>query len=161
VIARISTELETSADRAWDAVQKVDTLRYVTRGVLGFRPARGEDQPPERIHAGDVFRLRLFFFHVLPAWRHEIAIREVDEERRELSTTERGGLVKRWNHAIRISELPPATGEELSQPGRARARYTDELDIGAGVLTAFVWAYAQLFYRYRQWRWRRLARTLT
>jgi len=48
----------------------------------------------------------------------------------------------------------------VDERGPWRSHYTDEIDIGAGALTPFVWAYAHLLYRYRQWRWRRLARTL-
>jgi hypothetical protein len=127
-------------------VKKADTLRYITRGVLGFRPLA---PVPETLGAGDVVRIRLLFFHLLPAWKHEIRIVEVDEDARQITTAEHGGAIKTWNHVIKV------------EPGvDSRARYTDRIEIEAGPLTALVWAYAQLFYRYRQRRWRRLARTL-
>jgi hypothetical protein len=146
VIARVSTDLDCSADLAWDAVKRPETLRYITRGVLGFRPLA---ELPQQFGEGMTVPVRLLFFGVIPAWRHEITIVRLDPERRELYTNERGGPVRNWNHLIRI---------EAAAPGRAR--YTDEIEIQAGPLTPLVWSYAQLFYRYRQRRWRRLARAL-
>ena len=64
-------------------------------------------------------------------------------------TNERGGPVRMWNHRIKV--------EPLSE---RRCLYTDELELRAGVLTAFVWLIAHLFYRYRQMRWRNLAQVL-
>jgi hypothetical protein len=146
MIARVSTDLECSVERAWETVQRPETLQYITRGLLGFRAL---EDVPVQFGEGTVMRVRLFFFHVLPAWRHEIAIVRLDPERREIYTNERGGPVQNWNHLITVEDA-----------GSGRARYSDEIDIHAGPLTPLVWLYAQLFYRYRQWRWRRLARTL-
>jgi hypothetical protein len=146
MVVRVSTELEIPADRAWETVKKVDTLRYITRGVLGFRPL-GEVH--ETITEGDVIRVRLMFFHFIPAWKHEIRIMGVDEEARRIETMEKGGSVDRWNHVITVE---PA--------GEGRSLYTDRIDIGAGRMTRLVAAYAKVFYRYRQRRWRKLARQL-
>jgi len=145
LVVRVSTELDTSADAAWNAVKRIDTFRYVTRGVLDYRTA--QDTPAE-LREGMVVRGRLFFFHVLPTWRHEIRVARVDDGTREIRTTESGGPVTKWGHRISI------------EPRGERARYTDEIEIAAGVLTPLVWLYAQVFYRYRQARWQRLARKL-
>ena len=123
----------------------MDTLRYITRGLLGFRPLA---PVPDHVGAGDVIRVRLLFFHLLPGWAHEIRIVSLDQDSRRIDTAEHGGAVKKWNHAITV------------EPSRGGTRYTDEIDIDAGPLTPLIWAYAHLFYRYRQLRWRRLARTL-
>jgi hypothetical protein len=94
-------------------------------------------------------RVRLLFFHLLPGWTHEIWIVTVDEGARRIETTEHGGAVKTWNHVLSVDPAGPG-----------RSRYSDTIEIEAGPLTRLVWVYAHLFYRYRQWRWRRLARTL-
>ena len=146
MVVRVSTRLSAPAEAVWDAVQRTDTLRYVTRGLLGFR---GVGEIPERLAEGETYTLRLWFFGVVPAWRHEIRIAHVDEAGREIRTEERGGPVRGWRHRITVD------GE-----GWGSTRYMDEIDVKAGVLTPFVWFYAELFYRYRQRRWRRLARGL-
>ena len=104
---------------------------------------------PAHFEAGETYRVRLLFFGVIPAWWHEIRIVRLDDTDREIVTSEGGGLVKEWHHRITIDERGPW-----------RSFYTDEIDIKAGVLTPLVWAYAQFFYRYRQRRWRKLARRL-
>jgi len=130
----------------WDTVKQPETLRYVTKGLLGFRT---ENELPRHFAAGETYRVKLLFFGFIPAWWHEITILRVDDVHREIQTEEGGGAVKEWRHRITVDERGPW-----------RSFYTDEIDISAGVLTPFVWAYAQLLYRYRQRRWRRLARKL-
>ena len=147
MIARISTDLDAPPAAVWEAVKRLDTFRYVTRGVLGYRVTEGT---PDDLREEMVVRGRLYFFHVLPAWTHSIRVLRVDEQAHEILTSENGGPVKNWGHLIRVQHGP--------EPGRSH--YTDQIDIRAGALTPLVWAYAHVFYRYRQARWRRLARKL-
>ena len=143
--ARIQTQLPTSAERAWSALLKRDTFLYITHGMLGFA---GADQWPAEFREGTEVEARLLFFHLVPTWKHHLRIVRVDERKRELISKEHGGFVRQWNHRITIEP-------QLTQ----RCRYTDEIEIRAGLLTPVVWVFAQVFYRYRQMRWRRLART--
>lgn len=53
--------------------------------------------------------------------------------------------MKQWRHTLTVQPLSP-TG----------SRYTDVIELDAGVLSAPVWLYAHVFYRYRQARWRAL-----
>ena len=146
MLVRVSTRLPVPPDLAWDTVKRTDTLRYVTRGLLGFRP---EGEIPDRLAEGETYRMRLLFFGVLPAWRHEIQVIRLDDASQEIRTEEHGGPVRDWRHRITVDA-----------EGWGATRYMDEIEIAAGPLTPLVWLYAQVFYRYRQWRWRRLARRL-
>lgn len=146
MIARIETGLPNSAEKVWEALLQRDTFLYITRGMLGFR---GSDQWPEVFRQGIEIETRLVFWHVIPGWKHTMRIVKVDEENLELVSEESGGPVRQWNHRIC-----------LERHGAQRCRYTDEINIEAGLLTPAIWAFAQLFYRYRQMRWRRLAGTL-
>jgi hypothetical protein len=58
-----------------------------------------------------------------------------------------GSLAAKWDHLITIS-----------QGTDGNVVYTDDVEVSAGWLTPFVWLYAHVFYRYRQYRWRRLVR---
>ncbi|QIN85355.1 hypothetical protein GBA63_21810 (plasmid) [Rubrobacter tropicus] len=91
----------------------------------------------------------MFFFHLIPTPEHHIFVVNVDEEKREALTNEHGGAVRTWNHRIKV--------EPVSEK---RYLYTDEVEIRAGALTPLIWLFAQLYYRYRQMRWRGLARVL-
>lgn len=145
--ATTSSNFPASADQVWSLVKQSSTLLYVTRGLLGFA---GADGFPREWRQGARIDTRLLFFGVLPGWRHQLTVIEVSEAKRELFTEEGGGVVQVWNHRITV--------EAREGP---HCRYTDEVEVGAGLLTPLVWLYAKLFYRYRQWRWRSLLRRST
>lgn len=117
---------------------------FVTKGLLGFCDA---DQFPIEWQQGTTQTTRLLFFGLLPAWRHSLTFKAVNDSERVLCTNEGGGLITLWNHTIKVVPV-----------GDRSCIYLDDVEVKAGVLTIFVWAYAQLFYRYRQLRWRTLLR---
>lgn len=53
---------------------------------------------------------------------------------------------------------PVACAREAARVLRPDGRVAifDRVEVKAGLLTPFIWAYASLFYHYRQHRWRRL-----
>jgi hypothetical protein len=67
----------------------------------------------------------------------------------EIASREHGGPVSAWNHRLTFQETSPGS-----------CRYTDSVEIHAGLATPTVVLFAHLVYRYRQWRWRALARVL-
>ena len=73
----------------------------------------------------------------------------VDRENMDLASREEGGVVRQWDHRKWVEE-----------ESESSCLYTDEIDINAGLLTLFIWAYAHFFYRYRQRRMRQLAKHL-
>jgi ligand-binding SRPBCC domain-containing protein len=141
---KVSTTFSSSADKVWALVRKSDTLLFVTRGFLGFS---GSHRFPTEWREGSTENTRLMFFGLIPAWKHSITFQEIDDSRRVLFTKEGGGLVPVWNHLIQVT---PEQNETCS--------YTDDVEVKAGVLTLLVWLYANIFYRYRQFRWRLLLR---
>lgn len=142
---RLDTTLPCPVATAWDALTRVSTLLHVSAPVLRFRPVRGAALP-ERWAVGEPVAVRLILFGVLPLGRHHLTIERMDPAAGEVQSRERGTLVKRWDHLIRVR--PTADG------GTA---YTDEIHISAGWLTPLVAGFAAVFYRHRQRRWRRLA----
>lgn len=59
-----------------------------------------------------------------------------------------GDVIKTWDHWIFIRKTK---NENL-------VKYIDRIEIKAGVLTIFIAIFASLFYRWRQYRWKRLIR---
>lgn len=142
----LSTPLDCSADAAWEAVQKLDTFLYVTHGILGFAPG---SVLPDTLREGETVAARLVLFGFAPGWRHEIRLERVDDAHRELQTREAGAPFRVWNHRIHVVPTGPRT-----------CLYTDAGEIDAGWMTPLSWFVWHLFFRYRQFRWRGLARTL-
>lgn len=127
-----------------DLVTRPATLVKVARGFLRFS---GAATFPARWEASTTLVTRFWLAGFVPApWRHHLAIISIDPSRREIVSAEHGGPIRTWSHLIRIT--PEGTG----------SRYLDEITIDAGALTPLVAAFAHAFYRYRQARWRRLAR---
>ena len=138
---RVQTQLPIPAEKAFELAQKLATFRHVTFPIL-----RVSDLP-DRVEEGNEVSARIYFFGLLPAWWHNLRLVHVRPY--EIYSNEQGGPVKTWNHRLHFE----ATSE-------ASCRYTDEVEITAGLLTPFVWLFAQLIYRYRQMRWRALAGVL-
>ena len=146
MVVKVHTQLPTSADHAWRVLARRDTFPYATCGAFGYT---GAERSPEELHEGQEIQTRILFSHLIPAWRHHLRLVHVDEGRREILSQERGGFIRAWNHRVYIE--PENT---------VRCRYTDEIEIRAGIVTPLVWAFAHLSLRYRQLRLRRLIQWL-
>ena len=120
------------------------TFLYVCKGLFGVPALAGRSQ---ELRAGECGTGWLFAFHVLPAYRHTIEVVEVDPTSKTVRTHEHGGVLKAWNHTLRVEPI-----DEHS------CRYSDTVDIDAGIATGFVATLAVGIYRYRQRRWRKLVR---
>jgi hypothetical protein len=140
----VETDLPAPATRVWEAMQQPATFLYVVRGTLGVPALAGRTAP---LRAGEVVTGWIFLFHVLPVHRHRIEVAAVDPAVGVVRTEERGGVLRRWDHVLQVAPVDAGS-----------SRYSDTVDIDAGPLTGVVAAWAELFYRYRQARWRRLAR---
>lgn len=140
----IETVLPTGADRVWSAMLSPATFLYVCKGLFGFPALAGRT---EALRQGERGTGWLFAFHVIPAYRHTIEVVEVDRATGTIRTHEHGGLLKAWNHTLHVE---PLQGNSC--------RYSDTVDIEAGIFTGLVAAVAKGIYRYRQRRWHKLVR---
>jgi hypothetical protein len=140
----VATLLPAPADRVWEALQRIETLQRVAAPLLHFRAAEAGGLPA-LWREGTVARLRLYLFGLLPLGSHTIRVDVADRKRGEIHTRESGGMAPVWNHTIRIAAV-----------GAGATRYSDEVEIRAGMRTPLVWTFAWFFYRHRQRRWRTL-----
>jgi hypothetical protein len=140
----VSTELSIPAERAYELAQRTATVQHVLWPWFSVTPAT---VVPETIVEGAHISLDLRLLGVAPVWRHEIYIHRLTPE--EIVSHEHGGPVTTWNHRLTFVPTSPVA-----------CRYTDAVEIRAGLLTPVVALVAALIYRYRQARWRGLARVL-
>lgn len=138
-----TTDLGAPASAVWAAVRTPAAFRTVTRGLLRYLPAEGRQADWRE---GETVTGWLWLFGVLPLSRHTIRFASIDAARFILTSDEHGGPIRSWVHDI---ELEPLDDH--------RTRYTDRVTIDAGWATLPVAAFAWVFYRIRQARWRRLA----
>ena len=144
----VSTELNCSAVKAWNEVQKSSLLLYVIWPLARIVSVDGQGFP-ERWTEGLTIQCRSYLFGFIPIGVRNLHFQRIDHVIFEILTLENDLLVKRWNHTISIKPLD-----------QDRSIYRDVIDIDAGRLTVLVWAWAAWFYRHRQRRWRALAKSL-
>lgn len=146
IVYRTST-LDVSAEQAWHALKLRDTFLFITRGVMSYR---GSESWPELLMSPGVEICTVVYpFGFLPGSVHTFKIVSVDDTAREIKTKEHGGLIRTWNHTMKIAPVSDLC-----------CRYYDRIEIDAGALTVPMWSFAQFFYRYRQRRWQILAADL-
>jgi hypothetical protein len=143
----VSTTLDCAPEKAWAAVQTSALFQRVAWPLVSIRALPGETLP-ETWREGATVHCRMRILGV-SAGVHTLGFELIDQAARDLQSRESDALVRRWDHLISIR---PAPG--------GKTRYSDEIDIDAGLLTPFVYAFAQVFYRHRQRRWRKLAPAL-
>lgn len=134
--------------RAREQVVTPRLLQRVAWPLLTFKPidpARWAQQ----WEPGDYW-VSMRAFGVVPLGRQKVGISYPPPQQPDeflLRDDGRGTLIRRWDHLIRLTPGPAHT-----------TSYEDRLAIEAGLLTLPVWVWAALFYRWRQHRWRHLAR---
>ena len=145
---RIQSVLPCSADAAWNEVVKTRLLLEVAAPLVTFRAADGMTLP-EFWPAGGTVYTKPSLFGVFPMGVRAVHFERIDPIAQEIQTREWDPMIRRWDHLMRFRPLGPD-----------RCRYSDELDIDAGLLTVGVCLFAKWFYRHRQRRWHAVARRL-
>ncbi|MGC2652466.1 MAG: hypothetical protein WA317_02415 [Mycobacterium sp.] len=138
------TVLPTSAERVWKAMQSPATFLYVCKGLFSVPALSGRSEP---LRAGERGTAWLFAFHVLPVYRHTLEIVDVDEATLTIRSHEHGGVLRAWNHTLRVEPIDDYT-----------CRYRDTVDIEAGLATGLVATVATGIFACRQHRWHKLVR---
>ncbi|MBC8375876.1 MAG: hypothetical protein H8E26_07500 [FCB group bacterium] len=141
MIARITTTMKTTPETMWEKISQPATLIYVSSPVLRFVPIDGP-KLDTHWHLDGIYRLKLYFLHFIPMGNHTIRFAKFDQATNTIISHESGTLAKVWHHKI-----------TFKTSGENRIDYCDEVEIKAGLLTPFIWGFAQLFYRHRQKRW--------
>ena len=143
MIVDISTILECSIDEAVAHVKTPRLLEFVAAPVVRFDPV-SPPVFPEVWSAGE-YSVALRLFGVVPFGKQAIVI-SVPPTETGFAIRDAGhsALINTWDHLITIT------------PHGSGCHYRDRVDVQAGLLTPFIWLFAQLFYRHRQRRWRAL-----
>ena len=149
MIAASVTILNCPPERAWQEVQTSRLLTFITAPLVTFVPVDPPALPA--VWAEERYLVRMLLFGRVPFGAQWLVITRlvIDATPRrqhyELRDNGYGDVMTTWDHLITMRE----TEDGLTH-------YTDQVEIRAGLLTPFIWAYASLFYRYRQHRWRQL-----
>jgi hypothetical protein len=149
---QVSTKLDCASQQVWREVQTSRLLEHISAPLLTFEPLDPPVLPTVWEKRRYVVRMKLFGMLPLGRQAIEISTPLIDytsgRQMYQIRDNGYGDLIATWDHLISICEA--ADG---------RTHYTDRIDIRAGVLTPLIWLFAQVLYRHRQRRWRRLVGT--
>lgn len=140
----LSTGISCSWEEAAEQVLTTRLLHYIARPLVSFSPVGADPLPDTWTEGTHWVRLRLF--GVLPLGKQAIVISILPVTRGfALRDAGYSTLIPVWDHTLTIEPSPKG------------ALYTDTVEVKAGLLTPFIWLFAQVFFRHRQRRWRALA----
>ena len=137
----ISTVIHTSAEKMWSELQKVSSLMYVAAPILIFK-SQDKYPLPDKWNINQEYPLSIFLFGNIPLGNHVIKISKIDAKNMQILSNEFGLFAQTWNHLIKIEKTEDN-----------KIRYTDAIEIKAGIFTLGIWLFALIFYRHRQKRW--------
>lgn len=146
-----STHIELMPKTVWAEVQTADLLQHIAWPLVHFIPL--DDAAFDRFQPGGRYQVKLRLFGMIPFGTQWIvtSLHEADDSEwpKRLRDNGHSALIAKWDHWITVAPDP-----------NGGTRYSDEVEVSAGALTPFVWAFAQIFYWHRQRRWRGLAKSL-
>ena len=147
MIANIETKFKCSYETAVKYVDMSITLDYIAFPLLVFTPIDSKNYP--KIWKNGNYQIKMKLFNFIPFGKQYVGIEKLkDNDPNEfiLRDNGTGDVIKQWDHWILIKKT------ENNQV----VKYIDRIDIKAGILTPFIWIFANIFYRWRQLRWKRL-----
>lgn len=142
-----SSEFERPAPIIAELLFNPETMAFLLRPVVRVVP-RAPDRLPIRWQVGR-YQVSLWLFGFIPLGRQDIVITEIVADpgsgRWGMHDDGCGSLMRRWDHRAILKALPDG-----------RARYSDRVEIEAGLVTPAAWLFAWMVFAWRHRRWRRL-----
>ena len=144
----VESVFDCPAPKVWHELLNSSSFVHIIKPLVYTKPVN-PSQYPERWHQGLKLVIKPYLFSFLPMSKKTIFIEKVDSDSLFMQTRESDALVKVWDHAISVQDF-----------GKEQTKYTDTIEIKAGIFTPIVWLFAKWFYRHRQNRWKELALNL-
>lgn len=133
--------LPADIDCVFSLLKSLKTLQYIAKPYASFTPIDGDSNVCWKKGQKVLFNFKMFC--LIPYGVHTIHV--IDFSKDCIYTNESNTHVPVWNHRIRLKAMPDGSTE-----------YSDEVEIGAGWKTGFVWLWARSFYAHRQRKWMKL-----
>jgi hypothetical protein len=144
----LETRIAMPPEEVWQRVLTPELLFHIAAPLVRFRFLDGDVPAQWRDGGRHLVSIKIFGFlpfgnqWIVPSLRSETAVAWP----KRLRANGHSALVRIWDHWITVEP-----------DGEGGTHYRDEVEVKAGLLTPFIWFFAQIFYRHRQRRWRALA----
>lgn len=142
----LETRLAAPCSQVADQLRRPALLHHLSGPLLRFTPVAPAVLPAA--WAPGQYEIGVRLFGLIDIGSQTIGIEAIEAPPGEFRLRDNGHSkrVRRWDH--RIAARPGADG---------MTRYSDTIDIAAGLATPLVWGFAALLFRHRQNRLRALA----
>jgi len=150
MIARFGSMLLCDYETFVSRVLTSASLHYIAKPLLSFNPTDPKEFPQKWVNGEYSVQIKLF--GVIPLGNQMIRIELIEKGKdQEYIIRDNGSskLIPKWDHWIFISKT--------NDPNIIR--YLDRVEIKAGLMTPIIWLFAHIFYRWRQYRWKKLVQT--
>ena len=143
----ICSKLDNSVNKIWDRILNIETLVEICKPMAAFKIITKENIKTWELNIEYTFKL--FIYGFIPFGNHKIILETIDTEKNIIKSKERNNIVKIWNHKITIENY-----------GGKITKYTDEVEIYAGIFTLVIAFWGIIFYKHRQKKWKKIAKEL-
>ena len=141
MIVKKTSVFPAKQSNVFELLQRFDTLAYIAKPYAKFKSIDGQRELVWEVGRSFSFDFKMFGF--IPLGVHVINVKEFNPD--NIYTNESNPFCPVWNHRIILKETADGKTE-----------YTDEVEIGAGWKTPFVYLWAKAFYSHRQKKWIKL-----
>ncbi len=138
-VVKKTSHFPASKHEVYNLLKNFDILSKIAFPYVTFNSLDGDNNINWQV--GETYRFKARLIGFIPFGIHTINVVKFDEED-GVYTNEQNTYVPTWNHEVILRKIDENTTE-----------YTDEVEIGAGWKTYFVYLWATLFYRHRQKKW--------
>ena len=123
-------------------VKKTESLFYIAKPLIKF--VQLPEHPLPELWEEGKYPVKMYILGFIPFGKQWIVI-SIDNSNLHIRDNGYSKLIKKWDHNIYLKGV-----------GKNKTLYTDTIEINADILTIFIAMFANIFYRWRQKRWRRL-----
>ena len=142
MLVKVMSVFNCDSEELFGEVKKTESLFYIAKPLIKFLQL--PEHPLPELWGEGKYPVKMYILGFIPFGKQWIVI-SIDNNNLHIRDNGYSKLIKKWDHNIYLKGV-----------GENKTLYTDTIDINAGILTIFIAMFANIFYRWRQKRWRRL-----
>ncbi|KLE14229.1 hypothetical protein [Clostridium sp. C8] len=142
MLVKVMSIFNCNSDQLFNEIKKSKSLFYIAEPLVKFVEVENH-LIPEFWEEGK-YLIKMYILGFIPFGSQWIII-SMDDDIKNIRDNGYSKIIKKWDHNVYLKDI-----------GNNRTLYADTIEINAGILTLFIVLFANIFYRFRQKRWKKL-----
>lgn len=142
MLVKVMSIFNCNSDQLFNEIKKSKSLFYIAEPLVKFVEVENH-LIPEFWEEGK-YLIKMYILGFIPFGSQWIII-SMDDDIKNIRDNGYSKIIKKWDHNVYLKDI-----------GNNRTLYADSIEINAGILTLFIVLFANIFYRFRQKRWKKL-----